>query len=141
MALTDEEIEREKEFLAGLPRLNIGAFLLPPVWGPGHGLFITVLWYPIWLFADNMFYAAYSHPSPLSIVIALITLVSLTAGTVAFGILSQPYAAHRADNKGVSRETYLKRERRWAIGCAIAGIIMIVLATIYNIVIRPTISW
>ena len=44
--LTDEEIAREDEFLKGLPRFNIGAFLLPPIWGAAHGFWVTILFYP-----------------------------------------------------------------------------------------------
>ena len=138
MALTDEEIKKENEFLKGLPRFNVAAFLLPPIWGPAHGIWPTILFYPIWLFADNMFYAAYSAPSPLSIAGALFVFITLTAGTIAFAIISQPLAAHRAENMGVSRETYLRRQKRWAVGCAIAGAIMIALATYYNVANRPT---
>ena len=58
--LTDEQIAREEKFLEGIPRLNIGALFLPPIWGPAHGMWAAILFYPIWLFADNMFYAAYA---------------------------------------------------------------------------------
>ena len=32
--LTDEQIAEEEKFLAGLPRVNLGALFLAPVWGP-----------------------------------------------------------------------------------------------------------
>lgn len=140
MALTDEQIKEEERFLEGLPRFNVGAFFLPPIWGPGHGMWVTILFYPIWLFADNMFYAAFENPSVMSIALALIVFVTLTAGTVAFAIVSQPFAAHRAERMGVDRETYLRREKRWTIGCVIGGAIMLVLATYYNLAIRPTLG-
>lgn len=136
--LTDEQIAREERFLEGIPRLNIGALFLPPIWGPAHGMWATILFYPIWLFADNTFYAAFTERTPLAIIVALIVLVTLTAGTVAFAILGQPFAAHRAAGLGVDKETYLKRERVWSIACVIAGAVMIVAATYYNLVIRPT---
>lgn len=138
--MTDEQIKEEEKFLKGLPRVNVGALFLPPIWGPGHGIWVTILFYPIWLFADNMFYAAYENPSAMSIALALIVFASLAAGTIAFAIVSQPFAAHRAERMGVDRATYLRRERGWAIGCVIAGVIMIVLATYYNLVIRPTVG-
>ena len=56
--LTDEQIAQEEKFLKGIPRVNVGALFLPPIWGPAHGIWITILWYPIWLFADTTFYAA-----------------------------------------------------------------------------------
>lgn len=135
--LTDEEIAREQEFLRGVPRVNIGALFLPPIWGPAHGFWVTILFYPIWLFADNTFYAAYSAPSTMSIVLAAIVFAVLTAATVVFAIVSQPLAAHRAAERGVSREKYLARQRAWAVACVIAGAVMIAAATYYNLAIRP----
>ena len=116
--LTDEEIAREEKFLKGVPRVNIGALFLPPIWGPAHGMWAAILFYPIWLFADNTFYAAFATPSALSIV-------------------SQPFAAHRAAEHGVSREKYLSRQRIWAVVSVIVGCVMIAAATYYNLVIRP----
>lgn len=140
MALTDKQIAEEEAFLEGLPRFNVAAFLLPPIWGPAHGIWPTILFYPIWLFADNMFYAAYENPTVVSIALALVVLVSLAAGTAAFAVVSQPFAAHRAERMGVSRETYLRRQKWWVVGCAVAGVVMLALATYYNLVIRPTVG-
>ncbi|MGI6104857.1 MAG: viscotoxin-A3 [Raoultibacter sp.] len=139
--LTDEQIKREDEFMKGIPRLNIGALFVPPVWGPAHGIWATILFYPLWLFADNALYAAYTQQTVLAFVVALVLVLSLAIGTVVFAILSQPYAAHRAiDQKGMSKEQYLKREKIWAIVCVILGIAMLAWATYYNLVVRPTLG-
>ena len=135
--LTDEQIRSEEQFMKGLPRFNVAAFLLPPIWGPAHGFWTTILYYPIWLFVDNLFYATFEDPQPLSIVFSLLALVILVGITVAFAIVSQPIAAHRAEDKGVSRQAYLKRQKMWAIGCAIGAVVMLALATYYNLGIRP----
>ena len=68
---------------------------------------------------------------------AVIVFVLLTAATVAFSIVSQPFAAHRAAERGVSREKYLSRQRIWAVVSVIVGCVMIAAATYYNLVIRP----
>lgn len=135
--LTDEQIARENEFLKGIPRINIGALFLPPIWGPAHGIWATILYYPLWLFADNTFYAAYSSPNVLSIIVAALVFVTLAAGTVVFSILSQPFAAHRAASRGADKQTYLRRERIWAIVSIALGCVMIAAATYYNLVVRP----
>ena len=135
--LTDEEIAREEKFLKGVPRVNIGALFLPPIWGPAHGMWAAILFYPIWLFADNTFYTAFATPSVLSVVFAVIVFLLLTAATVAFSIVSQPFAAHRAAEHGISREKYLSRERIWAVVSVIVGCVMIAAATYYNLVLRP----
>ena len=135
--LTDEQIAAEEKFLQGIPRWNIGALLLPPIWGPAHGFWVTILFYPLWLFADNSFYAAYAERSPLAIALAVVVGVVLVGVTVLFARLSQPYAAHRAVDRGVSKETYVRRERVWAVVCVVVGFAMIALATWYNLSVRP----
>lgn len=135
--LTDEEIALEENFLKGIPRVNIGALFLPPIWGPAHGIWAAILFYPIWLFADNTFYAAFATSSVLSIAFAVVVFVLLTAATVAFSIVSQPFAAHRAAERGVSRAKYLSRQRIWAVVSVVVGCVMIAAATYYNLVIRP----
>lgn len=138
--LTDEQIAREERFLEGIPRLNIGALFLPPIWGPAHGMWAAILFYPIWLFADNTFYAAFTERTPLAIIVATVVFLTLTAGTVVFAVLGQPFAAHRAASLGQDKEAYLKRERVWSIACVAAGIVMLAVATYYNLVIRPTVG-
>ena len=138
--LTDEQIAAEEAFMSGVPRLNIGALFMPGIWGPAHGLWPCILFYPIWLFADNTFYSAWSAPSVLSVVLAFIVFVVLLGVQVAFAILSQPYAWHRAAAAGVAKERYLARQRMWAIAMVIVGVIFIVVATYYNLVIRPTVG-
>lgn len=138
--LSDEQIAYEEKFLQGVPRFNFAAFLLPPIWGPVHGLWATFLYYPIWLFADNTFYAAWSERTLLSIVIALVVLVSLAAGTVAFALVAQPIALHRAVDRGLTKEQYLRRQRVWTVVCVVLGALMLAGATYYNLDIRPTVS-
>ena len=138
--LTDEQIAREEEFLSGMPPLNVGALFLPPIWGPAHGMWATILFYPIWLFADNMFYAAYAEPTALSLTVAVVVFLTLTAGTVAFARLGQPFAAHRAALRGVDKATYLRREKVWAVVCVVVGCLMLAAATYYNLVVRPNLG-
>ena len=136
--LTDEQIAEENKFLKGLPRFNWAAFLMPPIWGPAHGIWIAIAFYPLWLIADNVFYLAWSEPSPISITIAVSVFAMMLALTIGFAIVSQPFAAHWSEARGISRERYLKRQKWWVLVSAIIGIAFIVFATIYNIQIRPT---
>lgn len=135
--LTDEQVKREEAFMKGLPRMNVGAFLMPAIWGPAHGFWVTILYYPAWLLADNVFYAAYESPTPLALIIAVLTFVILLGITIAFSIVAQPIAAHRAEAKGVSRQTYLKRERIWIGVSALIAVVFLGLATWYNLDWRP----
>ena len=136
--LTEEQVRAETELMEGVPFLNIGAFLLPPIWGPAHGTWLTVLWYPVWLFADNLFYAAWSDPTAFNIVFAVLTFIVLLLATLLFARLMQPRALHRAlEERGKTKEQYLAAERRWAIACAIIAAGLIAAATYYNLAIRP----
>ena len=47
---------------------------------------------------------------------------------------------HRAENMGVSRETYLRRERIWAVVGAIIAVAIVAFATWYNLDLRPTLD-
>lgn len=135
--LTDEQIAQEEKFLEGLPRVNLGALFMPGIWGPAHGMWPAILFYPIWILADNVFYTAYLNQTVLSLILAVVVFASLAVGTVVFAILGQPFAAHRAASKGVERETYIHRERIWVFISAALAVAMIALATYYNLVIRP----
>lgn len=134
--LTDQQIQEEQKFLKGLPRINWGAFFMPGIWGPAHGFWVSLLFYPLWLLADNLLYGAYIDPQPLSIILAVIVLVLTIAATIVFTLVSQPFAAHRAEDRGISRKQYLKRERIWALICFILAIAVLVWATYYNLYIR-----
>lgn len=126
--------------MKGLPRVNVGALLMPAIWGPAHGFWVTILFYPAWLVADNVFYAAYEAPTPLSIIIAALTFVILLGVTVAFAIVAQPLAAHRAEARGVTRAEYLKRQKVWIIVSAIIAVAFLGLATWYNLAWRPYVT-
>ena len=138
--LTDEQIAAEQAFMAGVPRVNIGALVMPGIWGPAHGLWVCFLFYPIWLFADNTFYAAWLEHTPLAIILAVVVLVALTALQVVFGILAQPYAWHRAADMGKSKKTYLARQKVWAVAMVAVGAVFIGVATYYNLIVRPTVG-
>lgn len=70
--LTDEQIAEEEKFLAGLPRVNLGALFLAPVWGPAHGMWAAFLFFVAWLFADNVIYAATVEPTAMNVVLAIL---------------------------------------------------------------------
>lgn len=135
--LTDEQIAEEEKFLRGLPRVNMGALLLAPVWGPAHGMWPAFLFFVAWLFVDNAIWAASVQPTVMNVVLATVMLVGLVAATVVFAIVAQPFAAHRAEAMGVDRATYLRRQRAWAVAGAVAAVAVVAFATWYNLDVRP----
>lgn len=134
------DAEQIRDYLKGMPRFNIAALCLPPIWGPAQGLWITILWYPAWMMADNCFYTAIFSPSTLSVIVGVLVFVLLVAATFAFAYFTQPYAAHRAIGKGKTKEEFQKNQRIWAIASVIAGVLMIAFATYYNLCIRVPLS-
>ena len=77
--------------MRGVPRFNVGAFFMPGIWGPAHGLWVSILFYPLWLLADNVFFAAFSQRTVLACVLAGAVFVFMTGLTLAFSLLGQPY--------------------------------------------------
>lgn len=125
-----------RDYLTGLPRFNIGALFLPPIWGPAHGLFLTLLWYPVWLFADNLFFAAYSVGSTFSYIAAILAFVILTLFTFYFAYAIQPRAALYCIERGKTKEQFQRRQKIWAVVGIIVGILMLAFATYYNLCLR-----
>ena len=134
--LTDEQIAEEEKWMEGLPRMNWGAFFMPGIWGPAHGFWVSILFYPLWLIVDHLIFSAYVTPEPWKVALAVLAIAIIVGITVAFAIVSQPFAAHRAEAKGVSRERYLKRERVWTVVSLVLAIAALAWATYYNINIR-----
>ena len=81
-------MEKEQAYfrkqMQGLLPLNLGALFMPPIWGPAHGIWITILFYPLWLFADNLFYAAFTEPTTLTVVCAVLVFIGSVVVTVLF---------------------------------------------------------
>lgn len=135
-----QETPIEEISLEGLPPLNLGALFMPPIWGPAHGIWITILYYPAWLLIDNLFYGVYENPQPLTITLAVIAGLILAGVTIVFARASQVYALRRDLSRGKTKEQYRKRQVIWAITMGILAAAMLGAATYYNLVIRPTIG-
>lgn len=135
-----QETPIEEISLEGLPPLNLGALFMPPIWGPAHGIWITILYYPAWLLIDNLFYGVYENPQPLTIALAVIAGLILAGVTIVFARASQVYALRRDLSRGKTKEQYRKRQVIWAITMGILAAVMLGAATYYNLVIRPTIG-
>lgn len=128
-------ITRE-ELMEGVPFFNIGAMFMPPIWGPAHGIWITIVFYPLWCIADSALWAAYSNPTPLSIACAAGVFLLGAAGTLMFAHTCQWHGLVRAYEKGHDKAWYLKRQKAWAVGCVIFALILIAVATWFNLCVR-----
>ena len=135
-----QETPIEEISLEGLPPLNLGALFMPPIWGPAHGIWITILYYPAWLLIDNLFYGVYENPQPLTITLAVISGLILAGVTIVFARASLVYTLRRDLSRGKTKEQYRKRQVIWAVTMGILAAVMLGAATYYNLVIRPTID-
>lgn len=131
-----EEMKRAKEFLRAVPKFNIGALFCPPIWGPAHGWWLAIVFYPLWLFADNVFYAAYTDAAPNAPFIGVVMFILLTAFTFAFSYFGQLHAVQRAISEGQTIEQFKRKQRFWTIVCVALGVAFLVFATYYNLYVR-----
>ena len=135
-----EKVPIEEVSLEGLPLVNLGAMFMPPIWSPAHGIWITILYYPAWLLIDNLLYGAYTNPSPLTVILAIIAALILAGVTIIFARASQVYALRRDLSRGKTKEQYKKRQVIWSITMGVLAAVMLGAATYYNLVIRPTLG-
>lgn len=126
------ELPKDKP-LYHIPEFNWGAFLMPPIWGAGHGQVFAVVLYPVWLMVDNLIWAAiHGQASPVLAVIALI-------GTLAFMFFyarTANYVGYMRVLTTKSPEEYIAGERKWAIAMGLLAAAMVAFATWYNLAIR-----
>jgi hypothetical protein len=95
-----------------LPRFNVAAFLIPPVWGPAHGQWAGVIFLPMWLFLDNIVSTAPGKPAFVMVFAVFATVATLAA---------QAFFAKRANGlawrdacAGQTVEEFARRQRIWA---------------------------
>ena len=113
------------EPLPSLPRFNIGAFLIPFIWGPAHGQWAGFFFLPIWLFADNTIRSARQVGGVL--VWASAAVVALTLGFQFYFAWRANGLAYRRVCDTMSVEDFSRRQRIWAA----AGVIAFAIAAIW----------
>ncbi|MDR0499761.1 MAG: hydrogenase maturation protease [Coriobacteriales bacterium] len=124
-----------------LPLVSLPALIMPAVWGPAHGLWAAIGFYPLWMLADNCFVAAIEYGG-LAIVLAILVFAGMVAVTIFFARTSvKPayrYAKARAERKGeeLTIEKYRSREHKWAFISIAVAVVFIILATWYNLAVR-----
>ena len=126
------ELPKDKP-LYHIPEFNWGAFLMPPIWGAGHGQVFAVVLYPAWLMVDNLLWAALHGRG--NMVLAMAALL----GTLAFMFFyarTANYVGYMRVITEKSPEEYVARERKWAIAMAALALVMVAFATWYNLAVR-----
>jgi len=135
-AAHETEMERRRSFVMPpeIPRFSIGAFFMPPIWGAGHGQWVTLLFYPLWVFADSVFRYAWFGRTPGFIAGAALMFVLMLGATLFYAFTAQKPAYYRVHDR-YTPEQYLRRERVWNVVMILIGIVFLALATYYNLVL------
>lgn len=117
-----------------LPRINLGALFMPAVWGPAHGQWVTILFYPLWLFADSCITNAVLYGG-FTIVMAATVILGTAAVTLLYACTAGQKAYERA-SRTMTMQQYRARQRKWAVACFFIALFFVGLATWYNLTIR-----
>jgi hypothetical protein len=106
-----------------LPRFNLAAFLIPPIWGPAHGQWVGAIFLPMWLFVDSIIGSAGAGGMATRVASYLVI-----ATTLAF----QAFFAKRANGlvwrRIADRTTvadFAKRQLIWAVASVPAAAIIV----------------
>jgi len=94
-----------------LPRFNLAAFLIPPIWGPAHGQWAGAVFLPVWLFADGAIRSA--GEGGIALTGALIVALGTVAAQAWFATHANGLAWRRVADT-VDVDTFVARQRRWA---------------------------
>ena len=118
-----------------MPAVNIGALFMPALWGPAHGQWFTILFYPLWLILDNLIYGAV-HGQQM-VWLAALAVIATAAFTIYYAMRANVHGYIRVASEK-SPEEYLATERKWSILFVLIGIAFLAFATWYNLAIRPS---
>lgn len=124
----------KEEPLPHLPAMNWGALFMPALWGPAHGQWFMLLFYPMWLMMDNLIYGAVH--GTFSPTIAVIAIVVAAAFTIFYARSANAYGYVRVAGEKTPEE-FMAAERRWAVLFVAIGVAFLVFASWYNLAIRP----
>ena len=119
--------------LCHIPEFNWGAFLMPPIWGAGHGQVFAVVLYPAWLMVDNLLWAALHGRGNMALAIAALL------GTLAFMFFyarTANYVGYMRVITTKSPEEYTAGERKWTVAMGLLAAAMVAFATWYNLTMR-----
>lgn len=133
-AVTGRVLLGEGDPVPQLPRFNLAAFLIPPLWGPAHGLWAGAIFLPIWLFADSILRTA--GRSMVGIIGAVVVLGVTLAMMWWFARRANGLAWRRVCDR-VSVAEYLRRERVWAVVSVPVAALLLGMALYFDLVVLP----
>lgn len=121
-----------------LPRFNLGAFLMPPIWGPAHAQWVGAFFLPIWLFADSAIVAAARGGG-----VQWIGAVLVIAGTLGFEFFFARKAngvAYRRVMDRMSVAEFARSQRTWGLAMIPLAGALIAWGLYFNLVLAATLK-
>jgi hypothetical protein len=116
-----------------LPRFNLAAFLVPPVWGPANHQWVGAVFLPMWLFADSMVASAVER-GPVLNAAALLVVVGTIGAQAWFAKRANGLAWRRVADR-VSVEEFARRQRMWAVASVPLFLVIVGWAAYYRVVL------
>ena len=118
------------EGMPELPRFNLGAFLVPFLWGPGHGQWVGAFFLPLWLFMDSIVRSAINGPGALKVA-ATIVVVATLGFEAHFATRANGMAWRRVADQ-MTVDEFVRRERVWTLALVPAFIAFVAWAIYYD---------
>lgn len=138
-AVSGRMVLADDEAVPVLPRFNLAAFLIPPIWGPGHGLWVGAIFLPIWLFADSVIVSAASRGGIGLWIGASLVIVATLGFEYFFARRANGVAFRRVMHK-VSAEEFVRRQRQWALVAIPIAIALIGWGLYFDLILGPTLK-
>lgn len=136
-ALTGRILLAADEPVPSLPSFNLAAFLIPPVWGPAHGIWVGAIFLPIWLFADSVIVSAVRYGGRGQWVGAAIVLAATLTFEYFFARRANGVAFRRVMHT-MTAEQYARRQRAWAIASVPVAVVLIAWGVYFDGVLGQT---
>lgn len=124
------QLRNDRE-LPQVPSFNWGAFFMPMIWGPAHGLWAGAVLFPVWLFADSIIMSAYKNGGAL--VVAAVVVVALTLLFMFWFARTASIPAYLRMGHKMTIPQFNARQRVWGIVGAVFFITLLALATYFNV--------
>lgn len=138
-ALTGRIVLDAEEPVPSLPRFNLAAFLIPPIWGPAHGIWAGAIFLPIWLFADSVIVSAVRYGERGQWIGAALVISATLAFEYFFARRANGVAFRRIMHKTTAEE-YTRRQRTWAMVAIPVATALIAWGVYFDLVLEATLK-
>jgi len=138
-AVQGRRLLADDEPVPTMSRFNLGAFLMPPIWGPANGAWAGAIFLPIWLFADSVIVSA-ARRGGMGLWIGAAFVIAATLAFEYFFARRANGVAYRRVMHKMSAEEFARRQRIWAIMSIPIAFALIGWGLYFDIVLWPVLK-